>query len=1297
MRSSNDGCCDEMNKVLLLLLGCAVQGDQRDKFIERIRHMQTDLQTAIVKQIQRVTEEGDCVLNIRALELESNDQQCACVFAHLERVMKERDSYANCLLEMAQKHESDEGSTTTGSSTSGDVPSRTKIHENRYEGRTPSPSSYKRHVNVELAQAKAEIRKYRDLAEQKDDLVSDLTEELEARKVDLLKLQQEKLELVKDARAAKDYRDELDCLQHKLAKLERLETENCKFKEKLSELEFFKSRVAQLKEENELMHESCSVLEGQLEESQRKASLYLESQTKLAEYQEQVKTLQTELKQERERIEHLLLGTCQQERDLEAEKQKRAALERQVESLNELQSSREDFGSLGSQIADDDKKRILELQLENRKLRNKLESSGDAEEVGELRAKLLRAEIKVSETSEENNVLNERLKSCENHLSQLNIQFKEAKTFCDRLELERDAAQQSLQEARKNFSEFQTEFQNEIKSDTYRKVQEVEDALRESRKTVTDLTTEKYAIEKQMEKLRMDQRMARAEINELKDKIEKLEGKLAACEKQRKALDMERTSLREKNEFFESRFDEMKLKMMSNENIEKRLEANEKIIIEKQNKLNDLECEYRQQNQQLELERKKTDRLREDLIVEKSRCNDLVSKLRSIYTAMQINCDKNEVSVEDEQIISSIDEVIVEALTNARRDADSLRLQRQTQDAELNDLKQELQKLRMYENQALNVSDDRFKELLEENKNVKEQVFLLQERIRELQLEKSSKCAEVASLKRELDELQRSVTNNTKLHNELAKLQVSLRNLQLQEELLRQDNNEMQKQVDLCEKQRQSTKNELDTAQNMYTTLLADHDRLQRLHNMLTTDYDQAKYENSQLKSKLKLQKTACEEISMSKLEVERERRQVEEMKVVITDERQRRENETRNLQTDLTILRDDCEKLRRENNMLLRNSDLKAEELRQLRQNEQVHKVAVADLHAKIDETNRALQSRDLEIAKLQHKIDMLNHLNRTLEEESKALVRQMDSLLAQNQDLLARALNDKDNHYAEQKQFQEKLSSLRRHKEKLEEKIIEQYRMMDNKKIVKEKSTLSPGKKHNNNNNGDTVANTMRNQEKSSTGSATEDSSVQSADESRQMSPVVVTNVLTICKKYQGRYAKMQVMDKELCPTRHEFGKNVMIPEYASIRRKPQLVELEAELISLHGSERGIDVWSPTPAQVHSLPPRPPVRHLIGKTARPPPPPYNSNRFSKTMSGSTKPPPPYPGRCVTPLKKANFKPQDSSTPKSGDDSIVGEGEVRLSVRSKEERAQKALSIYENVDCDQRNENALWYEYGCV
>ncbi|VDM49199.1 unnamed protein product [Toxocara canis] len=160
-----DGCGNEINKVLLLLLGCAVQGDQREKFIERIKRMQTDLQTAIVKQIQRVTEEGECVLNVEALELDRGDEQSACVLAHLERVIKERDTYANCLLEMAHEHESDEGSTATGSSSiSGEIPSRTKLCEIRYDGRTPSPTSLERHANVELASAKAELRKLRNLA-----------------------------------------------------------------------------------------------------------------------------------------------------------------------------------------------------------------------------------------------------------------------------------------------------------------------------------------------------------------------------------------------------------------------------------------------------------------------------------------------------------------------------------------------------------------------------------------------------------------------------------------------------------------------------------------------------------------------------------------------------------------------------------------------------------------------------------------------------------------------------------------------------------------------------------------------------------------------------------------------------------------------------------------------------------------------------------------------------------------------------------------------------------------------------
>lgn len=57
---------------------------------------------------------------------------------------------------------------------------------------------------------------------------------------------------------------------------------------------------------------------------------------------------------------------------------------------------------------------------------------------------------------------------------------------------------------------------------------------------------------------------------------------------------------------------------------------------------------------------------------------------------------------------------------------------------------------------------------------------------------------------------------------------------------------------------------------------------------------------------------------------------------------------------------------------------------------------------------------------------------------------------------------------------------------------------------------------------------------------------------------------------------------------------------------------------------------------------------------------------------------------------------------------SLPLEGDKRIFVREKEERTEKAMSIYENVVSDalqnggpaqngKTNESTVWYEYGCV
>ncbi|KAK6046753.1 hypothetical protein COOONC_15742 [Cooperia oncophora] len=64
--------------------------------------------------------------------------------------------------------------------------------------------------------------------------------------------------------------------------------------------------------------------------------------------------------------------------------------------------------------------------------------------------------------------------------------------------------------------------------------------------------------------------------------------------------------------------------------------------------------------------------------------------------------------------------------------------------------------LRRSESVSLNESDDRVRELSKENVTLKEQVFLAQEKVRELQVELSAKNSEIASAKRGIEELSRN-------------------------------------------------------------------------------------------------------------------------------------------------------------------------------------------------------------------------------------------------------------------------------------------------------------------------------------------------------------------------------------------------------------------------------------------------------------------------------------------------------------------------------------------------------------
>ena len=75
-------------------------------------------------------------------------------------------------------------------------------------------------------------------------MVRELKEELEQGRAAVGRLQQEKRELAEDAKSMRIYRDEIETLKVQSAKVEKLEAEVMKYRQKAEDTEYLKKRIA---------------------------------------------------------------------------------------------------------------------------------------------------------------------------------------------------------------------------------------------------------------------------------------------------------------------------------------------------------------------------------------------------------------------------------------------------------------------------------------------------------------------------------------------------------------------------------------------------------------------------------------------------------------------------------------------------------------------------------------------------------------------------------------------------------------------------------------------------------------------------------------------------------------------------------------------------------------------------------------------------------------------------------------------------------------------------------------------
>ncbi|XP_078351511.1 uncharacterized protein LOC144636228 isoform X2 [Oculina patagonica] len=358
----SDEAAEELNKILLLMLGCAVQSDNKEHFIERIKGMDLEVQKSLVEYIQQITDNPDNVLAFRAQDLAEYPVDQLLLFAenmfyHMTQLAEDRDNCVGMMSHLSYER---------------DALLRDSENKNR-RAFSPPPSPAVSHNKVMPSEHanKEKIRLLTEEIEEKNVALSELRDELLATKKSLETLRQENKHLSQDARWVKAYRDEIDALKSKTDKVDRLEADNHRFKEKLRDLDYYKKRAEELKEQNELLYETKLVLEEQL--------------TGLNSKEERIEILEEENKKLKTHIHHLaeerqfdqlkLKEIMEENAQLIVDKQnsmaEAAALTSEMDSLRGNKSP--GSTTFASEYSESSSIEVLRMQRENQQLRKTID------------------------------------------------------------------------------------------------------------------------------------------------------------------------------------------------------------------------------------------------------------------------------------------------------------------------------------------------------------------------------------------------------------------------------------------------------------------------------------------------------------------------------------------------------------------------------------------------------------------------------------------------------------------------------------------------------------------------------------------------------------------------------------------------------------------------------------------------------------------------------------------------------------------------------------------------------------
>ncbi|XP_023128975.2 girdin-like isoform X4 [Amphiprion ocellaris] len=1159
---------DEMKKLLLLLLGCAVQCEKKEEYIERIQTLDFDTKAAIAAHIQELTHSQENVLDLHWLEssevhLDEMETVARNMATHLRHLLEQRDTHLETIAELMQEKEGVVSSLSSPSSPQSASYSPSMQQQQQV--------GTQQHLAVELADSKAKIRRLRQELEEKSEQMLDCRHELENMEAELKRIQQENSQLLVDARAARTYRDELDALRERAIKADKLESEVGRYREQLHKMEFYKAKVEELKEDNRVLQETKEVLEDQLEGWRARSDKIHQLEKHSLLLKARVHDMEQEKEADRRRIEELQeenLALCLAQRRSMEESQH---LGWELEQLSKTTENSQGQQTLSEEVSERTRSRMLKLEKENQSLLRTIEELRAATINNSTQAKhnqqVMCSTKNCTSSIDESSVLQTSCSNAGNHthpLSTVTQQLLNGDSNChqqlhteelegvqseifltdtpdfhiqEKGQLEEGGSGERFKEVMSDLevlennhnrlhcfvgscdhspgsnssspchdsiftglptrSSYASKHTQRLEAkcraldtvnqhlqisldNTDRKVQRLEAEVQE-------LEAENQSLQATLEELRISARR----LEQLETEKQNLEHETTALERDKRQLEKENRRLRQQAEIQEANLDSSNVCMASLEREMRFLVKEVEGLRETAERVKGLERDNRELTKQAAIDQRTLATLREELVSEKlktqqrdneleklahelemkvlnqespqqaeqetpdnSRFKMLESELESsLKRSLQIKDDKIAALEARLQESSSLNQQLRQELKTVKLSCEALQ-QRQEEEwttssssppresgkavsewlRESQEATKELLKLK-----------DRLIEVERNNATLEAERQAMQAQLKHLESQSVSQQAQILALQRQAASLQE---NNTALQTHNANLQVEKSTLNSQSASLVAQNAQLQQQQSGTECERDSAMREREELRGVHEQLLRDHERLAVLHERQAMEYEALMGKHGCLKNAhrtLELEHRTLQDRYNSLLQ---KRTKLEDLEKALTEEQMRmalEKEQHRTTAAECCRLRDEKDWLNQTYRQVLNDNEVLTADHKQLKSQLNEAKLEHTWLEADFSKLKKEFQQLDIASTKLTNQCELLSQLKGNLEEENRHLLGQIETLMLQNRTLLEQTMESKDLFHVEERQYIDKLNDLRRQKEKLEEKIMDQYKFYE------------------------------------------------------------------------------------------------------------------------------------------------------------------------------------------------------------------------------------------------------------